>query len=459
MNRSRLPLFFAALSVSWLALAQVVSVNASVETSPALTSGDAVDDPAVWIHPTDVGRSLIIGTDKQSGLFTYELDGKQVQQIGGLMGNVDIRYNFPLGGASVALVVVNERSSPGRVRVFKVDPATRQLVDVGVGTPLTNDGYGGCMYRSASSNKYYFFSTDKSGLVQQLELADDGAGKVKATMVREFDVGGQIEGCSADDQLGNFFVGEEAVGIFRYSAEPAGGTTRIQVDTTSGGHVVADVEGLSIYRGGGETGYLIASSQGNDTFSLYQRKAPFAFVGTFRVADGNGFDGAEGCDGIDVVNVALGAAFPKGVFIAQDTANPGANQNFKLVPWERIASAFPTALVIDPTGFDPRTVGTVSPPVTADAGSTPPVVFDAGSTPPGTSTGADAGKPTQELPGTPAARDGGASASGGGADDGTAQGCGCSNSSGLGGTLLVGLALLVLGRRRRSWLKRTNSAR
>ncbi|MCX6953687.1 MAG: phytase, partial [Verrucomicrobia bacterium] len=60
------------------------------------------DDPAIWIHPTDRTKSLVVGTDKHSdgALYVYDLDGKIVHRVGGLKrpNNVDIAYGLPLGG-------------------------------------------------------------------------------------------------------------------------------------------------------------------------------------------------------------------------------------------------------------------------------------------------------------------------------------------------------------------------
>ena len=44
--------------------APVVRPVAVVETTPVPHDGDSADDPAVWIHPTEPGKSLILGTDK-----------------------------------------------------------------------------------------------------------------------------------------------------------------------------------------------------------------------------------------------------------------------------------------------------------------------------------------------------------------------------------------------------------
>ena len=46
-------------------------------------------------------------------------------------------------------------------------------------------------------------------------------------------------------------------------------------------------------------------------------------------------------DGLDVSSAYFGPNFPGGVFVAQDGRNitPDENQNFKLVPWQRISDA------------------------------------------------------------------------------------------------------------------------
>jgi myo-inositol-hexaphosphate 3-phosphohydrolase len=43
-------------------------VRPVVETTPVPHTGDAADDVAIWVHPTDPVLSTIIGTDKQGGL-------------------------------------------------------------------------------------------------------------------------------------------------------------------------------------------------------------------------------------------------------------------------------------------------------------------------------------------------------------------------------------------------------
>ena len=70
-------------------------------------------------------------------------------------------------------------------------------------------------------------------MVEQWELFDADSGQVDARRVRTFDVGTQTEGCTADDELGHLYIGEEDVGIWKYGAEPGTGAARTLVDTTA----------------------------------------------------------------------------------------------------------------------------------------------------------------------------------------------------------------------------------
>jgi 3-phytase len=331
---------FAPATPAQPAAEQGPSAQAAVETEPVPHSGDAADDPAIWVHPSDPAQSTIIGTDKQGGLAVYDLAGKQLQYLAdGDINNVDVRAGFPLGGQPVALVTASDRTDKS-ILIYRVNPATRQLEPVAARKIITVGGYGACMYHSSISGKYYYFVNSERGEVEQWELFDNGAGAVDATRVRSFGVGSQTEGCVADDQLGHFYIGEETAGIWKYGAEPSAGDARTSVDTTgAGGHLVADVEGLAIYHGRGGSGYLIASSQGSSSFVLYRREGDNAYVATFTIAAGDAIDAVSETDGIDVTSADLGPAFPQGVFVAQDGKNDQGNQNFKLVPWRAITAA------------------------------------------------------------------------------------------------------------------------
>lgn len=317
-----------------------LAVSATIETAPVPSGGDAADDPAIWVNPKDPSQSTIIGTNKQGGLGVYALDGKQLQYLSdGLMNNVDLRTGFSLGGQEVALVAAGNRAD-NSIAIYRVNASTRMLENVAARKIVTLPAYGSCLYRSRKSGKLYYFVASKSGEAEQWELSDNGGGKVDAKSVRRFKVGTQLEGCVADDELGHLYIGEEAVGIWKYGAEPDSGENRVQVDRAgAGGHLVADVEGLTIAYGKDGTGYLIASSQGNNSYVVYRREQNNAYVKTFSITANNGIDGVEDTDGIDVSMANLGPAFPQGVFVAQDGLNDKGNQNFKLVPLQFITSA------------------------------------------------------------------------------------------------------------------------
>jgi 3-phytase len=277
------------------------------------------------------------GTNKGGGLAVYDLAGKQIQYLpDGRMNNVDLRDGFLLGGERVTLVTAGDRTD-NTIAIYRINHSTRLLENVAARKIKTLETYGSCMYRSRTTGRVYYFVNSKAGGVEQWELFDKGTGNVDAKRVRTFNVGTQPEGCVADDELGHLYIGEEDVGIWKYSAEPESGTARTQVDKTGpGGHLVSNVEGLTIaYEPRGE-GYLIASSQGNDTYVVYRRERDNQYVKTFRIVDGGGIDGTSGTDGIDVTTANLGPAFPRGLFVAQDGHTDEGNQNFKLVPLQLI---------------------------------------------------------------------------------------------------------------------------
>src|SRR5262245_30606987 len=131
--------------------------------------------------------------------------------------------------------------------------------------------YGMCMYRSAKTGKIYYFGNSKTGAVEQWELFENND-KVDAKKVRNFKLGSTVEGCVADDELGHFYISEEAIGIWKFGAEPDAGDQRTQVSKVGDGHLFADVEGLTIAYSKDGAGYLIASSQGNHSYVVYRRE-------------------------------------------------------------------------------------------------------------------------------------------------------------------------------------------
>ncbi len=332
------------------------TLSASVETEPVMSYGDAADDPAIWVHPENPELSLVIGTQKKRGINVYDMSGALLQSLAdGRINNVDLRYGFRLGDKIVDVVTASNRSTDS-ISIYIIDPESRSLINVADGIIPTGmtDPYGLCMYRSQSGS-YYVYVNDTDGIFKQWQLLDAGNGKIGVQLVREFNVGSQTEGCVADDDTGDLYIGEENIAIWKYSAEPDGGDQRTLVDRVDGGNITADVEGMAIYYGPDGAGYLLVSNQGADNYAVYEREGDNQFIGLFHVVANaeTGVDGVSETDGLDVTSANLGAAFPHGAFIAQDGRNitPDERQNFKFVPWEHIAEAMGLEIY---SGYDPR---------------------------------------------------------------------------------------------------------
>ncbi len=318
-------------------------VYATMETAQVSSTDDAADDSCIWIHPTNVMESKIIGTNKQVGLVVYNLSGEQVYDYPvGRVNNVDIRQGFILQKDTVALVTASNRTS-NTITIHKVNVANGSLEDVAAKPLKSNlpEIYGLGMYKSSKTNKTYVIVNGKEGNVEQWELFEEG-GKVAGKIVRTFAVGNQTEGVVADDYHGKLYIGEEEKALWKYDAEPDGSTVRKAIATTTDQNMKADFEGVTLYDKGEGNGYIVLSSQGNNSYAVFDRITN-VYKGSFSIADGKEIDGTYDTDGIDVTSVAFDTKYPKGFFVAQDGANTqgkdSLNQNFKLVDWRAIESA------------------------------------------------------------------------------------------------------------------------
>ena len=313
-----------------------VDITAVVETVPVPVGGDAADDPAIWVNAKDPSKSLVLGTNKQLGLHVYDLGGNELQMLrDGKLNNVDVRDDFKLGGRSVALVTAGNRST-NSISVYALDHATLRLENVAARVIATAPAYGSCMYHSARTGKFYYFLANKLGTVEQWELFDNGSGKVDGKLVRTMKLESQLEGCVADDELGFLYIGEEATGVWKFGAEPDAGDTHTAMAMVSGGRITFDVEGLAIAKTGPKRGFVVVSSQGNNTYVVFRREGSNEYVRTVRVVDGNGIDGTSDTDGIDVTTADLGGKFRHGMLVVQDGFNDKGFQNFKYVPLEKV---------------------------------------------------------------------------------------------------------------------------
>lgn len=324
----------------------VAVVLPTAETVPVDSFGDAADDPAIWAHPTDPAKSVVVATDKKAGLYVYDMQGRIRQFLpDGKMNNVDLRDGFLLDGREVTLVTASNRTDK-TIAIYRLDAATGELLDVAEGPQPTgmHDPYGLCMYRSPRSGETYVFVNGDDTVKKQWRLVDAGNGRVRTELVRTLSFDSQTEGCVADDASATLFVGEEDVALWALSAEPDGGDARTAVDRVEANPAIKDdLEGMGLYDLGGGRGYIVVSSQGNDTYAVYRREGNREYLGSFAVAGDpvRGIDGISETDGLDVSSANLGPGYEHGAMVAQDGRNvmPVQNQNYKIVPWKAIAEA------------------------------------------------------------------------------------------------------------------------
>jgi 3-phytase len=256
-----------------------------VDIQPAVRTqlvSDDPDDPAIWVHPTDPARSLVIGTNKvtapRGALVVFGLNGGTRQTVAGLdrPNNVDIEYGLVVGGQSVDIAVATERLK-NQLRVFQVAPDGSGISDVtSPGNTRVFADRGGeqaapmgvSLFRRPSDGAIFAIVAPKSGPRQgylgQYRLEEDGQGRVKASFVRYFGTFsgvGEIEAVAVDDALGYVYYADEGDGIHKYRADPdhAGAAEELAHFGRTGFR--ADREGIAIYERHDGTGYIVCTDQ------------------------------------------------------------------------------------------------------------------------------------------------------------------------------------------------------
>lgn len=312
-----------------------VTVTARAETVPVGTANeDAADDPAIWRNTADPTKSLIVGTDKKAALHVYNLSGKQVGRLEGAgLNNVDLIEQ----GTGLVLVAASDRSEPETAHILLagLDTETGTLsrierIEVGPG-----EGYGICMAQPAEAGgPIPIYSAPKNGVIYRTLVTIGEGGTVSAVTDTLTTVPSQPEGCVVDPRTNTLYVGEEVAGIWAIDIATGQKTMVAPMGT---GMLIADVEGLALAPKGADGGYLVASSQGDNAFAVYELPGVNP-LGRFRIAAGS-FGSVEETDGIELDHRSFGPDYPEGLFVAQDGINPPEAQNFKLVRWDEILAA------------------------------------------------------------------------------------------------------------------------
>ncbi len=345
-------LALAAMTLLHLTTAAAQTIPAAISATAKIGTGAVkgeADDPAIWIHPTNPAKSVVIGTDKDNngGLYVWDMAGKQIQYVAlGRPNNVDVRYGMKVGGALIDIAVTNSRSNPKQIKVFKINPKDGTLTDIttdsGILTPELDDPYGVCLYQRPRDGAMFVIESTQSGAksnLHQYRLEDDGKGKVKGAYVRTFGnntIKKFVEGLVADDELGYVYASDETHAVRKFYADPASGDNNQIVAFALGDGISGDREGLAIYQCGGGTGYLLLSNQSGTDVKVYRREGEGGDPHKHTLLTTIKTNGSSATDGLDVTNRPSSTLFPKGFLITHNS--PGAN--FNLYSWEDIAKNY-----------------------------------------------------------------------------------------------------------------------
>jgi uncharacterized protein (TIGR03382 family) len=414
---SRRLLTCGVLIVAAVARAQVPWV-AETTSIPTATAGDLA---IVW----DRGGSepLVAASDPlQNGLYVYRLDGGLAQVVPyGAMRGVDSRTGLALPYA------------PGTILAAAAF-VTQQVV---FGAPLDGGGLGDITSTTTQSPTPYaprdggleLYVDNNAGTVRRFVVEDDGVGKVSGTEAGMITMPGLPSALVVDDRTGVLYAAIPSQGVFRV-ALPAGSPSN--VIPMDGGGFNGLVGGLTFYPLADGGGLLITTVPANDEVTVHALTGASRATFQTRFTVSIGPQVVRSPQHVDVVPHRL-PGFDAGLFVIHDFAQA----NYKLVPWESVATGQPVPLPIE-VPEDLLAVDAGSDAGAADAGKDGGERFDSGVSDGGASDGG--------------ARDGGTSGGGGGgppAQPVESTGCGCSGVDPFIFPALAGLWILARSRRRR----------
>jgi 3-phytase len=314
------------------------------------------DDPALWIHPDDPARSLVLGTDKADvggSVYAFTLDGRIDQEltVRGLSrpNNIDVAYGFTLGGRTIDIAVVTERNAMA-LRVFSL-PDLRSIDDGGISVfdgDTLRAPMGIALYRRAGDGALFAIVSGKAGpengYLQQYRLEDNGEGHVHGAKVREFGAFSgrkEIEAIAVDSELGYVYYSDEQAGIRKYHADPEAGDEQLAFFGTAG--FAGDHEGIAIYKRDNGSGYILVSNQQAGQLEVFPREGTAGnphhhpTVSVIPVS-------ARDTDGLEVTAVPLGPRFPRGLLVLMSS-----DRTFYFYDWNDVESRILAEKVAPPS--------------------------------------------------------------------------------------------------------------
>ncbi|MFF5337771.1 phytase [Streptomyces sp. NPDC013181] len=319
----------------------------------------------------------------------------------GRFNNVDLVHGLRLTSGKSDLAVTSDRGQD-RLRFYRIDrdrtggPLT-DVTDPAVPPVFSRDqaeindqqtAYGLATWTNPATGKSYaLVSRREHTTLALLELLPAADGKVTYRKVRTLDLPSsfrmpngtqwspcgdpgelpQVEGMVVDPANGMLYAGQEDIGVWRMRADLTGtpelvdkvreyGVPGVYDEETEectpgadpgfgGTKISADVEGLTLLTESDGDGYILASSQGDNTFAAYDRELEDdnEYEGGFRVAAASdSLDGSEECDGAAVLNAPLGSKYPNGLLVVQDGHDGDGERdatNFKFVDLGKVMDA------------------------------------------------------------------------------------------------------------------------
>jgi len=241
-----------------------------------------------------------------------------------------------IDGRKTILVGASIRNDPkaAQIGLYRLDPDNAELTLMGKYSAGPGEAYGFC-FGQDSGGEVSAYMIAKAGNVRELKLSF-AVGIPNATITREHKLTTQPEGCVVDDRTGRLFVGEENAAIWLYDLN-ADALEPQRFADVNGRELVADVEGLALAPAGENGGYLVASSQGDNAYVLYDLVTG-GYVNRFKLI-GGAVDGTSETDGIEVMLGNFGPQYPDGLMVVQDGDNGSQTQNFKYVSWRAVVEA------------------------------------------------------------------------------------------------------------------------
>ena len=253
------------LALFFSAIIYTDEIDYAAETDPVITKGDSADDPAIWFNSKDPKKSLIFGTDKNSGIYVYDIEGNALSYSKlGRINNIDLREKDGV----LHLVTSNRTTSTLDYWKFSInnlfeyfqskplDAFTEELDHLHLEAGM--DIYGICIglignnlraiLTEEEGTTIQYWDLDKSKILNTLDITADESN------VPFF--GNEAEGCVIDDENENIIISREGSrGILK--AYDANTLELIKIIDSRSGNIGGDPEGVTVYKTSELEGFII----------------------------------------------------------------------------------------------------------------------------------------------------------------------------------------------------------